>query len=480
MEEFFFFFNFRHTPQSTQSFIDLLQFDPFTREATRSSGNHQDSDRNLIAMSDADDSTTDLKNETIAVATISIVLYGSLLVVALFYYYKFVNHEKDDVRAAYTNIGKYDHAKKLFFGLLAISTALEIPNYLDCLARGGAVDCEWKGADHLIFWFFHLFALCGYAYCVIIPCVLWSDMINKKDGRLFFSVFVYDGIKRYFQVLLLLYLINSMIYMLLSLAYYDRSDSGRYFRDAPMYQVLALSESILIILISIGCLYCGIQLERHVHLRKFATLTPEVEKRFLFILNVILGIIVISFCVRGALVFRFAPGLPKSYREHISYGLHTLLARWIPTVLCQSLLILIMKSSGKEVVTRNSNLSFPSLGPNQEHSFNYKHVPSNDSDDLEASLLAVYNVLGAPNRSFDARSTLSSKDGDGNSRPIPVELRSILGDWIEDVTVRLSDVSRSDGSFAVVGGMEPRVSYPESRLGSGDSYPETILQNHAL
>lgn len=404
---------------------------------------------NLLTSSNT---SSKLQNEAYAVATLSIFLYGSLFIVAVYYYWKFVKHEKDSVRTAYTNIGKYDHAKKLFFGLLAISSLLEIPNYVGCLAGDGLTDCEWKSPDHLVFWFFHMIALCGYAYCVIIPCVLWSDMINKKDGRLFFSLHSYDCIKYYFQILLIAYFTNTFLDIIMSIVYYRLSDGFAY-REAPTYKICALIESILIVFISSGCLYCGIQLEKYVQNTTFATLPLNVERKFLLSLNCILFVMVLSFLGRAILILRFAPGMPPSFQHPVNYGIYTFIARWIPDVICQALLVLIMRFSGKEIVARNSSLSYhPGGMANQEASDDYQ-PGSNEIADMEESLLAVYkfaDILGRKDTVGSGSHHLDppqDKRADSNA----TELRSTIGSWIDDVasSLRSSDVTRSDGSFTV-------------------------------
>eukprot|EP01040_Poterioochromonas_malhamensis_P004370 gene4370-4684_t len=399
-----------------------------------------------------------LQNQAFAVASISIFLYGSMFIISMYYFIKFINHEKDNVRAAYTNIGKYDHAKKLFFGLLAVSSLLEIPNYIGCLAGNGITDCEWKTADHLLFWFFHLLALCGYAYCVIIPCLLWSDMINKKDGKLFFSSYKYDNIKHFFRFFLILYLINTCIDIIVSIIYYRNSDGFAY-REAPTYSICVLIECIIIVFIAIGCLYCGIQLERYVYNTTFALIPIHIERKFLLSLNLILLVIVLSYLGRAILILRFVPGMPRNFQNPVNYAIYTFIARWIPHILCQGLLILIMRYSGKEIVARNSSLSYHPLnnnnnnlpGSHQEISDEY-HPGSNEIAEMEESLLAVYKFADILGRKETTNSGSYNLDNNGDKRSEdskPMELRSTIGSWIDDVasSVRSSDVTRSDGSF---------------------------------
>jgi hypothetical protein len=293
-----------------------------------------------------------LKREALTIASLSIFLYGLTGCISYFYFRKFSKLENSHRNQAQLLIGKYDHAKRLFFGILMVSSFLEIPGYIGCLATDGPTDCEWHSPSQVVFWFFHLLALCGYAYCIVIPCILWSDMINKQDGRLFFSSYPYDGVKRYFQVLLILYFLNSVIGIIVAIAYYKLSDRVAY-QDAPTSSIGAVTETFLIVLISVGCLFCGIQLQVYVHNAK---LNLVAEMKFLFTLNVILFVIVLSFLGRAILVLRLGPWSQDSFEDPVNYPTYTIIARWTPDIFCQFLLIYIMRLSGNEVLTKNSTV----------------------------------------------------------------------------------------------------------------------------
>jgi hypothetical protein len=310
------------------------------------------------SYSESEDSgqNTTLRNEAITIATFSIILYGIVFLIASYYYLKFLRLERKHLTTVYhpsSGTGKYDQAKKLFFGILALSALLDIPTYIGCLANNGPTDCEWDGPEELLFWYFHLCALCGYACCIIIPCVLWSDMINKRDGKLFFSAYPYDRIKRYFQCLLVLYFLNVVINIIGCSIYYKLSDPT-YFQQSPTASFYSLLECILIVLISTGCLYCGLRLQIYVHEAK---LNPIAEMKFLFTLNVILFMIVISFLGRAILVVKFARGMPKSFQHPVNYAVFILIARWTPDVFCQILLCYIMRLSSGEIAAKHNPTS---------------------------------------------------------------------------------------------------------------------------
>jgi hypothetical protein len=333
------------------------------------------------------------RKEALIIASLSIFFYSLVGCIAYYYYRKFSRLKNPNTLQAESLIGKYDHAKKLFFGILMVSSFLELPGYIGCIATDGPDECVWHSPSKVIFWFFHLLSLCGYACCIVIPCVLWSDMINKKDGKLFFSSYRYDRVKRYFQALLVLYFLNTIVYILLSAAHYRMSDRMAYRNSNPAYGICALDETIIIVLIAVGCLFCGIRLQVYVHRAK---LNAVAELKFLFTLNIILFVIVLSFLSRAILNLGFAPGIP-AVQNDVSYPVYTILTRWTPDIFCQLLLVYIMRLSGNEILTKNSNvIGHVSVGSGKGNGFMYNKSHSMapllgsdeyepDSDELRAS-----------------------------------------------------------------------------------------------
>ncbi len=405
-----------------------------------------------IIPTDEDSSTQSLRlrNEALIIASCSIFLYGLVFCIALYYYIKFVKlEEKSLVNANLTHYSRYDYSKKLFFGILAISSLLEIPTYFGCLANNGPTDCEWRAFDEVLFWFFHLFALCGYACCIVIPCVMWSDMINKNDGKLFLSKFPYDPIKQYFRLLIVLYFVNAIIDIIMTLIYWRQSNRLNY-REAPTYSVCALLECIFIVFLSTGCLYCGIRLECYVH---GAKLKRNIEMKFLFTLNIILTMIVLSFIGRAALVIRFAPGIPKSYHHPVNYTVFTLIARWTPDVFCQLFLILIMRLSSTEAKAKNAKVTGDDVISSKDAKKFNTFIPkvsllseddysqsSSEIPLLKEDLLMKYRIVPTRGRRFDSENfdpvlpfqgitfsnsrKVDSDDDRSDDRPSAIDIKS--------------------------------------------------------
>lgn len=289
------------------------------------------------------------------VSGISITLYSTVAIISFYYFLKFFrivnNTAKDTTKPPnyLQSIGRFDEVKRNFFLILFISSCLEVPLYIGCLVVDGASECDWPSPSALVFWFFHLIALCGFIVCIIIPCVLWSDMINKKDGKLINSSFPYDPIKQFFRLSIVLYSLNIFINMLVCCIYYRLSDRNNY-EDAPTYTICALIESILSVFIAIGCFYCAFKLQSYVIQAK---LRINVELKFLFTLNILLFIILLALLGRGIVILGISAFDPATFNSGLSYTIFTLISRWLPDVFCQLSLIYIMRYSGEEILRKN-------------------------------------------------------------------------------------------------------------------------------
>lgn len=84
-------------------------------------------------------------NYYLIVSLISIILYGSLALSSIYYYYKLKKSNKEGKK------GVYDESKLLFFACLGISSFLDVPSYVFCLIYGGPVECEWVGYSLYLF-----------------------------------------------------------------------------------------------------------------------------------------------------------------------------------------------------------------------------------------------------------------------------------------------------------------------------------------
>jgi hypothetical protein len=331
------------------------------------------------------------RTDVILLASLSIVFYGLLAITAVYYYRKFyiIQTKNPTTRYYRSNVGKFDDAKAWFFLILAICALSDIPLFVGCLAMDGPRDCEWNNPSYPVLWFLHIAAIWGYAYTIIIPCLLWSDMINKKDGKLFLSKFPADWTKRFFQLSFLAYFVATAINCIFAGIFYQVSDHN-YYNGTIFYNITELSEPILIFLIAVGCLWCGIRLQLYVRCAKLGLFT---ELRFLLHMNVTMAIITVTYLVRALFILRLLFFTTKSYKEAFasSYFVWLICTRWLPYVFCSFCLVYTMRASGEEVAARQGNAR---IKKPHSHSQDYLGGIFDTSSTREAALKMFSFVSG--------------------------------------------------------------------------------------
>jgi hypothetical protein len=389
------------------------------------------------------------RHEALGIASFSILFYSVIAFMSYHYYQKFVmieklNHGGVSSSVYYrNNLGKYDETKKLFFSILMISSLLDIPEYINCLVQDGPTDCQTDTPDFLIFWFCHLLALDGYACCIIIPCVLWSDMINKKDGKLFNSKFDDDIIKIFFKCILCLYFMNTFFMIVCAIIYFSMTPSE--YASQIYYAICAFAEAILITLISLGCLFSGVNLLSYV---KSAKLPEIIENKFIITLNVILFVMVLSFLGRAVLIMRFSAFMPEEFRNGVPYSAYTVVSRWLPDIFCMYCLILIMRFSGQEIIDKNSNIITFSSKKSNNNYYQYTMI-RRLYDCFRCQYVAIYccfcciNVDEYKDSSSRNRShfiSVATDEGPQTTRKeVPQEYYSILTDPLLEYTRESQD-----------------------------------------
>lgn len=418
------------------------------------------------------------RDEALSVAYLSLFFYLLVASLAFWNYRKFLNIEKANAGVSLSvyyrnNIGRYDDAKKLFFRILTMSAILDLPVYIGCLITDGPEECEWNNISFMLCWFSHMIALCGYALCIVIPCVLWSDMINKRDGKLFFSSFPYDNVKIFFRVLISTYFINTAVNLVSAMVSY-RASNPNYFKETQLYSICAVCECVLIFFISLGCLYCGIKLQCYVHKAK---LNPVLERKFLFSLNVVLIIVVLSFLGRAILVLEFASFMPSTWQEgSTTYALYTALSRWMPDVFCQFCLILLMRTPSSEIARKTLPPPGTNKNPQEESLLDGNQRPSNGT----ASSFRDFDLFSIFFSGKKKKRRESSKSANGDliiSNPISNSVASsVAGD---DLDTNIS-VKEDSFAFSAVESNDGESYQSMSTVERGEYYDHlTILTNAA-
>lgn len=412
------------------------------------------------------------------VSAISIILFTFLGCLSGYFFLKFYRLNKQVAKdpttnaLANNNIGRFDEAKQFFFAVLCIASFLELPGYAGCIATQGPQACVWYSPSYLVFWYFHLIALSGFTTCIVIPCVLWSDMINKKDGKIFYSRYPYDFIKQYFRASLIVFYINIFLTIIVTAAYYRIEDRDHYY-NAPTYLTASLVESILGFLISCGCLYCGLKLQFYV---KQAKLRTSVELKFLLTLNIVMIMIVLTLLGRAILIFGLSVVSPEYFDEGISYTMFTFISRWLPFFVCPLSLIYIMRHSSEEINQRNALMN-NAPDPNAAAAgtittTNNPMLPrktsytSFNSKKEQHSYRNSKFVSGNSSSDFDVEADSSNPSTDTQElSPAVILAKQLKGQNIEGLTQpRNSSHSTS-------------ISFGKKRINSEDSFIMTSVQN---
>jgi hypothetical protein len=195
------------------------------------------------------------------VAWVSIVLYGSLSAVCLRQASTFRRVLRGELEG-----GQYAKAKFIFFLVMGVSALFELPVYIGCVSKGGPNSCYWdEDGTHNLAWCFHLVATCGFLYCIISTSILWSDIIQQKDGSVFFSMSSLDETKIFFRgawLVYCLFVLVTMIAVMVNECTHHASEAHGHTHEigAVAYCVWP----IMLVLVTGGCFVSGTRLQQHV------------------------------------------------------------------------------------------------------------------------------------------------------------------------------------------------------------------------
>ena len=119
-------------------------------------------------------------NEATLVASLSISFYGSLCLTSMYFYISYTRRHIE-------KHGLYDDSKRFFLGVLTLSSLADLPLYIVCVSKGGPDECEWKELSYYVTWFLQLISLSGFCLILVIPSVLWTDVIKGYGMPHFFQ-----------------------------------------------------------------------------------------------------------------------------------------------------------------------------------------------------------------------------------------------------------------------------------------------------
>jgi len=254
-------------------------------------------------------------------ASISICLYSLLALLCGYCGVQFWDFRENKLIE-----GRYIAPKFQFFVILFVSAMLDIPLYVGCLSKHGAKECMWNDEFYIASQQLHLVATCGYLYAIIIPAVLWSDVIHLKDGYFWNSSYLIDSTKLFFRVMFVLFCLNELTSIIGSIIFQRPSDTDAYTGSHSFGEISQLISPILLSLITIGCLWSGIRLQRYVINVQLGNLTLI---RILMHLNFTMFLIVATYGLRALLVLTVYSGMASYYKKaleplHIMDYQHTM------------------------------------------------------------------------------------------------------------------------------------------------------------
>ena len=253
-----------------------------------------------------------------------------------------------DFRTGELNGGRYGTPKVVFFVVLCISAILDIPLFVGCIVQGGPTDCEWNSPSYIVFWLFHLVATCGYIYAIITPPILWSDIIQQRDGNLWNSAYPADSTKIFFRVVYVLFCLNEFITLVGSTMYQNPDNQAAYTKSNSLGAITDCFTPVITTVVTVGCLWSGIVLQRHV---VSVGLRGSTQFRIFVRLNITMFIIIVTYIMRSLLVLTLFEDMPHEYVRFFhpmrkNFFLWLLWTRWLPCIFCSFCLMNEMRFKG--------------------------------------------------------------------------------------------------------------------------------------
>lgn len=286
-------------------------------------------------------------------AIASIGLYSSLALVCFYHARKFWDPETKKLRT-----GRYVAPKFVFFVVLGCAAVMDLPTFLTCFGKYGPSSCEWNDSSYAFCWCCHLIGTCGQQFAVITPSILWSDIIQQKDGNFWNSASQLDSVKIFFRVIFVSYCSAIFVTVIGVIAYSKASDEDAFTQSNAIGVMSNCLIPLMLFSTAFGCLYCGIRLQRHVVNVQLATAT---QRKFLLQLNFLMILITISYGIRAVLVLSLFDYMPNSYKDFFDpvgyYPFWLPLTQWLPYVFCSFCLVANMRFKGGGTSSRKSDES---------------------------------------------------------------------------------------------------------------------------
>mmetsp|Transcript_58831 Transcript_58831/g.115699 ORF Transcript_58831/g.115699 Transcript_58831/m.115699 type:complete len:473 (-) Transcript_58831:94-1512(-) len=278
-------------------------------------------------------------------AFISIFLYLSLACTCFYFASKFWNRDTNTLRG-----GRYAIPKFSFFVILGCSTLFDLPSFIGCVAHGGPSSCVWNDASYAFCWCCHLIASCGYCFAIITPSILWSDIVQQKDGLFINTSSPLDPMKRFFRLSFLLYCLIILMTIIGVCMYSHSSNEAQYSNSNAVGAIGNCLTPIMLFVITLGCVVSGLKLQAYIRNVQLGSVT---QLKIIRKLSFTMMMIATTYGMRAMFVLSLYGKMPKAYIDAFEpvrdYPIWLFLTQWLPYVFCSFSLVSSMryKEEGK-------------------------------------------------------------------------------------------------------------------------------------
>lgn len=314
--------------------------------------------------------------DELGVSTASIIMYGMLSALSIrqWLLLRRVPHRS-----------KYVDCKRLFFATLGISALLDIPLWIDCIAYDGPDTCTLRCPSYLVFLSFHYIALCGYAFCLGITTVMWSDILTEHEDRPIIDLKYPDGARKFLYVGLAVYLSLELAFVVSIIGWMDPENPNAFLENNPVHSFNSAFEPLIICIFAGGCLLTGVRLQSYVMSVRLAS---SLERDFLVQLNFVLFVVTACYLCRAFFVFTLFYDFGSHDIDHVSFTVWILCTRWLPNI-CNFGCLYIFMSRSKDHSSLSRDLKDQNDSSSLSESVSSSAEPESSHDDsvLEALLL---------------------------------------------------------------------------------------------
>lgn len=276
---------------------------------------------------------------TMIMVYLSLVLFSLLAIICFYNAHFFWNFQHHQLKE-----GLYMRAKFNFFIILGCAAILDIPQYMACWISNFPTFCRENTTIYDGTFCLHLIATCGFLYSVIIPAILWNDIIQRKDGNFWFTTSPLDCTKIFFRVFHVVYCIIAIVIVIGDIVYTNtvhRTALNPYLSlNIVESVVFCILPTILFFVVSC-CLWSGLRLQNYVTKEQLGVkliLTPK-QHQVLINWTFINVLLTCSYFLLVIIILSQWESMPSSYIrafEPISnhYYIWLPLAQWLQFIFC--------------------------------------------------------------------------------------------------------------------------------------------------